>query len=62
VGPGKVTLAVRIIVPENCPTCPFGEKRRFLYFCRYYNLGTAEDFDQRPEYCRVEKITIEEGE
>jgi hypothetical protein len=52
----------RIVAPENCPTCPFGEKRGFLYHCRFYNLGTSEDFDKLPEYCKVKKIVVvEEG-
>jgi hypothetical protein len=46
----------------NCPDCPLSERRGFLNFCRHYERGCMEDHDHRPEYCKVEKITIGEGE
>jgi hypothetical protein len=51
-----------IIRPTNCPDCPISEKRGFIYFCRHHERGYGEDREHRPEYCKVEKITIEEGE
>jgi hypothetical protein len=48
------------IQPDNCPDCPLSERRGFLYFCRHYQRGCKEDHDNKPEYCKVEKITIEE--
>jgi len=53
--------AVTTIRPENCPDCPLAERREFLYFCRYYKRGCLEDHDNKPPYCKVETITIEEG-
>jgi hypothetical protein len=50
------------IIPTDCPSCPFGEIRRGFVYCRHYKMSTMTDHDKRPEYCRVEKITIEEGE
>ena len=48
---------------EICPTsCPLGEIRRGMVYCRHYKMSTMIDHDEKPEYCRVEKITIEEGE
>jgi hypothetical protein len=51
-----------IIRPSNCPGCPLAERRQYFYFCRYYERDCMEDWEHRPEYCKVEKITIEEGE
>ncbi len=44
-----------------CPSYPFGEIRRNMVHCRHYQLSTLIDYDRRPEYCRVEKIIVEEG-
>ncbi len=51
-----------IIFPTACPECLFGEIRGGMVYCRHYRESTLLDYDKRPEYCRVEKITIEEGE
>jgi hypothetical protein len=40
--------------------CPFGEIRRGMFYCRHYKMSSMIDHDERPEYCRIEKITIEE--
>jgi hypothetical protein len=50
-----------IFQPTNCASCPLGEIERFTVFCRHYKLFFAIDHDERPEYCKVERITIEEG-
>jgi len=48
--------------PLDCPSCPLGEIRRGMVYCWHYKLSSMIDHDERPEYCRVEKITIEEGD
>jgi hypothetical protein len=50
------------IPPTNCPECPISEKRGFIFFCQHYEHGYEEDHQNRPEYRKVEKITIEEGD
>lgn len=49
-----------VILPSACPGCPFGEIRRNMVHCRHYNCSTLIDYDRRPEYCRVKRISIEE--
>ena len=51
-----------IIRPLDCPYCPLGEIRRGFVYCRHYKLSYMIDHDERPKYCLVERITIEEGE
>jgi hypothetical protein len=46
--------------PDNCPDCPMSERRHFLYFCRHYKRECTEGYEHRPEYCKVETISIEE--
>jgi hypothetical protein len=48
--------------PDNCPDCPMSERRHFLYFCRHYKRECTEGYEHRPEYCKVETISIEEEE
>ncbi len=31
-----------------------------MVYCRYYKMGTMIDHDERPEYCMIINITIEE--
>jgi len=33
-----------------------------MVYCRYCEMSSIIDHDERPEYSRTEKIAIEEGE
>jgi len=56
-------MPIKTIHPENCHECPFSEQFRSLYQCKFYNRGyllTGEK--EKPPYCMVKSITVEEGE
>ena len=52
----------RISSRSHVPDCLLGEIRRQTIYCRHYKLATMIDHDEKPEYCKVEKIINEEGE
>ena len=59
----KKEMSIKTIHPENCHECPFSEQFRSLYQCKFYNRGylpTGEK--EKPPYCMVKSITVEEGE
>ncbi len=55
-------MSERIIVPERCLVCPFSEKINFIIQCKFYNRGYQADGGDFPEYCRVRKIVVVEGD
>ena len=56
-------MPIKTIHPENCHECPFSEQFRSLYQCKFYNRGyLLTGKKEKPPYCMVKSITVEEGE
>jgi hypothetical protein len=46
--------------PENCLWCWLSERQGTIYRCKFYGLGYPATLEEKPPYCKVKSITVEE--
>ena len=51
----------KVFNPENCRDCLFSEKNGVVYRCKFYKKSHLPLQGEKPPYCRVKNIVVEEG-